>query len=435
MSGFVADPQGGFVANPQGGFLGDPVPTVTPVTAGGTTGTYNFNPSLSDVALDAFERCGISIQSLTDQSGKIQSARRSMNYVLSSWANRGVNLWTVQQVTQFMPQGVFQYFDDASCIDILPDSIVIRQFLMGAAAPVTPNFSTTQGSNAVVVAGFTTQPSVGGYISIGVGVSVGGVILDGLYRVQSVPTVSSATILAASPATATVQNSGAVPVFSMTAGSNLVTTTYANHGFVPGQTFNVEAATAIGGGSLLGPYTVLAANLTTNTFQFNASFNAGFNTNVGENGGQTLLASQAITPPQAPNPTDLQIYCISRDEYMELPNKFQQARPTSAWIDRQVVPVLNIWPVPDANGPYELVYRRSRQIQDADLMNGLQLQAPYRFQAAFVSDLAADLAIKFAPDRAQALAARASSLFLEAASEDVERVSTFIAPDFSGLFG
>src|SRR4029079_11665398 len=112
----------------------------------------------------------------------------------------------------------------------------------------------------------------------------------------------------------------------------------------------------IGGGQLAGPYTVLAANLTTNTFQFNASFNAGFSTNLGENGGQTLLASQANTPPQAPNPTDLSIYAISRDEYMEIPNKFQQARPTTFWIDRQVIPVINIWPVPDSSGPYELVY-------------------------------------------------------------------------------
>jgi len=99
------------------------------------------------------------------------------------------------------------------------------------------------------------------------------------------------------------------------------------------------------------------------------------------------------------------------------------------------VPVINIWPVPDANGPYELVYRRSRQIQDADFSGGAQLNVPYRFQKAFVDELAADLAVKFAPDRAEGLAVLANKSFTEAAEEDREKVSTFLVPDFSGLFG
>jgi hypothetical protein len=401
----------------------------------GTSGTYGFNPAFSEIALDAFERCGISLQTLTDQSGRIQSARRSMNFVLSSWSNRGVNLWTVDERIQFMPQGIFQFFDDASCIDILPDSVVIRQYLMGAPASVAPAFTTATGSTSVTVSGFTTAPAVNGFVSIGVMVSVGGVILDGLYQVQSVPAPGQATIMAETAATATVSASGAVPVFAMTAGSNVVTVTFASHGLLAGSTFNVEAATAIGGGQLAGPYTVLAANLTANTFQFSASFNAGFSTNLGENGGQTLLASQANTPPQAPNPTDLSIYAISRDEYMEIPNKFQQARPTTFWIDRQVIPVINIWPVPDASGPYELIYRRSRQIQDADLVSGIQANMPYRFLEAYTSDLALRLAEKFAMDRVPMLAQHAIQEWQLASEEDRERVSTYLVPDFSGYFG
>jgi len=401
----------------------------------GTTGTYAFNPALSEIAIDAFERCGKSLQTLTDQTGYIQSARRSMNFVLSSWSNRGVNLWTVQEVHQFMPQGVAQYFDDASCVEILPASVVLRQYLMGAPVSVSPAFATTAGSNVVTVAGFNPTPTVGSYVNIGVMVSVGGVILDGFYPVQSVPISGSATILANAAATATTSNAGSVPVFSMTAGSNVVTVTFANHGLLAGATFTVESATAIGGGQLLGPYTVLAANLTANTFQITASFNAGFNTNIGENGGQTLLTSQAMTPGTAANPTDITLWAISRDEYMEIPNKSQQARPTSFWIDRQVVPVFNIWPVPDENGPYELRYRRSRQIQDADLAGGLQIQTPYRFLEAFTADLAAHLALKFAPDRLAVLKPYATEQWVLASEEDREVVSTYIVPDFAGYYG
>ena len=401
----------------------------------GTTGTFNFNPSVSEMVLDAFERCGQPFQSLTDQADRVQSARRSMNFVLSSWSNRGINLWTVDEIHQFMPQGVIQYFDDASCINILPASIVLRQYLMGAPASVAPAFSTTVGSNVVTVAGFTTTPTVGSYINIGVMVSVGGVVLDGFYPVQSVPLSGTATILANTPATATTSNAGAVPVFAMTAGSNIVTVTFANHGLLAGATFTVEVATAIGGGQLLGPYTVLAANLTANTFQFTASFNAGFNTNVGENGGNTLLTSQSFPTGVASNPTDIILFPISRDEYMEIPNKNQQARPTSIWIDRQVVPVMNVWPVPDANGPYELRYRRSRQIQDADIVGGAQLQVPYRFLEAFTSELASHLAQKFAYDRVPTLKQYAVEQWTLASEEDREKVSTYLIPDFSGYYG
>lgn len=439
MSGaYVGDPQSGFLGSPGGGYVADPAggPFPTPSTGQiGTTGTYNFNPALSEIAIDAFERCGIAVPSLTDQTGRIQSARRSMNFIQASWANRGVNLFTVQEIAQFMPQGVIQYFDDASCINILPMSIVLRQYLMGAPASVTPSFSTVTGSSVVTISGFSQTPTLGGYINVGVAVSVGGIIVDGFYPVQSIPASGVATILTSQTATATITNSGAVPVFAMTAGSNVVTVTFANHSLLAGQSFTVEYPTAIGGGQLLGPYTVLANNLTATSFQFLASFAAGFNTNVGENGGNTLLAAQSSPTGFASNPDDIVLYPISRDEYMAIPNKNQQARPTSVWIDRQTVPVINVWPVPDANGPYELRYRRSRQLQDADLINGVQLGAPFRFLEAFTSELAARLAVKFAPDRAQGLAQIAASEWELAASEDREKISTWLVPNFADYYG
>jgi hypothetical protein len=303
---------------------------------------------------------------------------------------------------------------------------------------VTPSFTTVQGSSSVTIMGFSATPTVGGYINVGVQVSVGGLIISGLYQVQSVPAVGQAVInaseLAAFP---TSTPGGSVPVFAMTQGSNLVTVTLANHGKLSGQTFVVERPTAIGGGQLFGPYLVQPTNLTINTLQFLASFKAGFNTNLAENAGMTTLATQQTTSITgfASNPTDLLLWAISRDEYMAIPNKSQQARPTSFWIDRQVVPVINVWPAPDASGPFEIRYRRSRQVQDADIINGLQLQAPFRFLEAYTAELSAMLAAKFAPDRAVPLASYASMKWDEVASEDRERVSTWIVPDFGAYYG
>jgi hypothetical protein len=93
-----------------------------------------------------------------------------------------------------------------------------------------------------------------------------------------------------------------------------------------------------------------------------------------------------------------------------------------------------MWLVPDGNGPYELRYRRSRQVQDADMTGGQTLNVPYRFLSAFTSDLAAALAVKWAPERMKDLATLAAQEWQMAADEDRERTSTFLTPDLSSYF-
>jgi len=437
----------------------------------GTSGTYAFNPSLSDIMLDAYERAGILGVDLTVQNQRLASARRSMNFVLSSWANRGVNLWTVDQVAQYMPQGVSQYFDDASCIDILPDSVVLRQYQMGNTFNVTPNFSTTINSSIVTIAGFAMTPNVGQYIGVIVPVSIGGIVLQGFYQVLSVPASGQVTVQASASATSTVLNGGVVPEFTTTQGSQLVTVTFPNSGLLSGQAFQVQVQPMVGGITLSGQYPV--SSPTSGSFSILAPYAAGFAQSVFENGGLARLSSpsgslQFFEVPQYETNdlgqlilddqghpiliagddvvvatgnsgttggfVDLLLYPLSRGDYQAVPDKAQQGRPTSFWINRQVVPVFNIWLVPDQNGPYELRYYRSRQVQDSDIVNGLQAQVPYRFLESYVADIAAHLAMKFAPDRVQTLASYAQEQWVLASEEDREKVSTFLVPDFSGYF-
>jgi hypothetical protein len=58
-----------------------------------TSGTYAFNPSNADLVLEAYSRCGIRAN-LVDVTMLIEGAQ-SANYVMASWANRGVFLWVV----------------------------------------------------------------------------------------------------------------------------------------------------------------------------------------------------------------------------------------------------------------------------------------------------------------------------------------------------
>jgi hypothetical protein len=58
-----------------------------------TTGTTSFNPNLNELVEEAFERCGRELRSGYD----LRTARRSLNLLVTEWANQGINLWTIEQ--------------------------------------------------------------------------------------------------------------------------------------------------------------------------------------------------------------------------------------------------------------------------------------------------------------------------------------------------
>jgi hypothetical protein len=58
-----------------------------------TTDTTNFNLDLNTLVEEAFERCGRELRSGYD----LRTARRSLNLLTIEWANRGINLWTIEQ--------------------------------------------------------------------------------------------------------------------------------------------------------------------------------------------------------------------------------------------------------------------------------------------------------------------------------------------------
>lgn len=406
-------------------------------TPGQSSGTYNYGnnagggPLLSELLIEAYERIGKIGIELT--SMYVQSGRRSLNLVLSSWANRGPNLWTIAEFTQYMPQGVGKYICPPQIITVLPDSVVLRQYQMGAPVAVAPAFSTTAASDSVTISGFSATPSAGQYINVGVMVSVGGIIVDGFYQVESVPGSGQAMITTAAKAVTTATG-GVVPQFITSTNSNIVTVNLPNHGLLVGQPFNAEVQTSVGGIILLGPYPVTAVN-STNQFTITSPFPAGSAATVSENAGKTNLATQASVNNTNPAfPVDIVMYPLSRGDWMAIPDKKQQGRPTTYWIDRQISPVFHIWPQPSADGPYELRYRASRQVQDADIVGGQTLNVPFRMLEAFTADLATALSIKWAPERHAMLKQEGEEQWTLASDEDREKISTFLVPDLSGYF-
>jgi len=87
-----------------------------------TSGTTTFNLNLNELVEEAFERCGAELRTGYD----LRTARRSLNLLTIEWANRGINLWTIEQGSIPMVQGQIVYDLPVDTIDLI-DHVVRTQ--------------------------------------------------------------------------------------------------------------------------------------------------------------------------------------------------------------------------------------------------------------------------------------------------------------------
>jgi hypothetical protein len=87
-----------------------------------TTGTQSFNLDLNNIIEEAFERAGAEIRT----GYEFRTARRSLNLLTIEWANRGINLWTIEQGQIALNQGQITYNLPVDTIDLL-DSVIRTQ--------------------------------------------------------------------------------------------------------------------------------------------------------------------------------------------------------------------------------------------------------------------------------------------------------------------
>lgn len=149
---------------------------------------------------------------------------------------------------------------------------------------------------------------------------------------------------------------------------------------------------------------------------------------------ETVMILDAYVRYGSPTPTDRSIYPISRSEYATFPNKTVQAFPTVYWFDRLISPTITIWQTPDGNGPYTLFYYRVRQVQDADYINGQNIEIPYLWLDAFTAGLAHRLARIYAPQLEMQRKADADEAWAIAATQNVENVAMNINPGLASYF-
>ena len=80
-----------------------------------TSGTSTFSLDFPELVEEAFERAGSELRTGYD----LKTARRSMNLLLASWANIGINLWTIDSGTIPLVAGTATYVLPADTVDLI----------------------------------------------------------------------------------------------------------------------------------------------------------------------------------------------------------------------------------------------------------------------------------------------------------------------------
>jgi|TARA_R110002096_G_scaffold379681_1_gene573681 hypothetical protein len=217
-----------------------------------TSGSTNFEPNVTEFIEEAYERCGLELRTGYD----LKSALRSVNIMLAEWANRGLNQWTIDQSTQTVTQGTYDYALNSNVIDVL--DVVVRR--------------------------------------------------------------------------------------------------------------------------------------TVNNIQ-----------------------------------TDISMSRLSRSEYLNIPNKETQARPSQFFLDKSITPVLKVWPAPE-NSTDVIVFNKIIRMDDADAADNT-MDMPFRFFPCFTAGLAYYISLKKAPQLTPQLKAIYEEEFRRAADQDEDRASFRIRPN------
>ena len=129
--------------------------------------------------------------------------------------------------------------------------------------------------------------------------------------------------------------------------------------------------------------------------------------------------------------SDITLSRLSRDGYLTIPSKTSQGRPSQFFLDRQVTPKLYLYSTPE-NATDTIVYDALVRMDDADDMTNT-MDMPFRFYPCLAAGLAYYVSMKRAPDRIQMLKAIYEEEFERARTEDRDRSSFNVTPQYQYL--
>jgi hypothetical protein len=336
-----------------------------------TTETYNFGSPLNEqIITDAYERTGVVVDFTVQQ--KIQTALRSINFILQSWMNKRLNLFTIKQGMLSLNAGQSAYIIPDHAVDILEATVrTSSRYLGGVPAASSGTAENAFDGNPAT---HCQQNAADGWISYAWNASNYAVSILGVTSFVN----AEYTLL---------------PEYSLDGNTWLP----AMSSPIPKQVYS----------QLELNWFVIPVPVPARSFR------------VRETGGATLDISELYFNT---NINDIPITKMSRSEYVAYANKNQTGQPSLFWVDRQITPVLYLYQTPSSlyNNLY---YTYKRQIQDIGRMTNTA-EIPTRFLDALTAALSYRLAVKEGKlDRVQILKQDAIEAFEAAGFEDGENVT------------
>ena len=98
-----------------------------------TSGASSFNLQLDELVEEAFERAGGELRTGYD----LRTARRSLNIMFADWANRGINMWTIEQGEITLTQGQNTYALPDDTVDLIEHVIRTQANVASTQADLT----------------------------------------------------------------------------------------------------------------------------------------------------------------------------------------------------------------------------------------------------------------------------------------------------------
>lgn len=98
-----------------------------------TSGVSSFNLQLDELVEEAFERAGGELRTGYD----LRTARRSLNIMFADWANRGINMWTIEQGEITLTQGQNTYALPDDTVDLIEHVIRTNANIQNNQADLT----------------------------------------------------------------------------------------------------------------------------------------------------------------------------------------------------------------------------------------------------------------------------------------------------------
>ena len=127
--------------------------------------------------------------------------------------------------------------------------------------------------------------------------------------------------------------------------------------------------------------------------------------------------------------TDYEMERISRDDYLRIPDKSNSGRPSQYFVDKQLTPIIYLYPTPDDADTFR--YKERKALEDITAATE-SVDIPNRFLPCAISGLAYYLSLKrpqIEMQRRQELKMLYEEEFNRAMQDNREKVDVKITPD------